>query len=195
MSLLHELRAAPVPRPAKLQRRVARRIDGISGFVAYGVLYLFVVANTLTLAVTLGGMVLINHTVPHDAPPWFSVTVGIAFAAAVIAAFVASWLPFVWWMRRRQRPGRELARDGAFVDGRVVGWRRTSRNAYVTIELAGGVHITNLMVPWLSEAGFPEGTPVTALYAPGNRYALYFTPSGQGVGAAVDTRGIGVRTM
>ena len=171
MSLVDDLRAASTPRPAKLQGRVARRIDGITGFILFGVLYLAVVANSVVIGATIAMIQL-------DAPE-------LAIAVVAVCAFVASWIPFVLWIRHRQKSARELARTGAFVDGKVVRWTHSSKSVYVTILLSNGKTIINLLSPGLTERAHPVGSGVDVLFSPGNRYALYFSDSGQGIGASV----------
>ncbi len=180
MSLLDDLRAAPSPRPEHLQAQVARRIDGTTGFLLFGVLYFMLVANTLTLGATIGMIQLQLHVLPA----WQGGSFAAAMVAVVVIVFLASWIPFVLWMRRRRRPGRELARDGMIVEGAVAHWSMNSKNQHVTIQLPNGVRISNLMNAWVSPSSHPVGTPVLALFAPDNRYALYFTPAGKGVGAS-----------
>ena len=117
MTDLELLQRTPVPRPAALCRRFARKVDSILGFIAYGALWLFVSSLPATLGLLLGIAIVGDH--PGVA--------GKVFVAGMwIAGFVGAWVLFALWVRRRIGPARRLFRDGTFADAKVESVRRMS---------------------------------------------------------------------
>jgi hypothetical protein len=110
MTELDELRAIPVPRPAALCRRFARRIDSIWGFIAYGILWFCCACGVATLGLLAGAMI-----VGHVPEP-----LGVAVVVLCwVGSFVGSWVPFVRWVRRRRSTAERLFREGTVLDARV----------------------------------------------------------------------------
>jgi hypothetical protein len=101
-------------------------------------------------------------------------------------AFVASWLPFAAWVRRRRAEIVQLVRSGELRDGRVIEVRRFHvRSAPITvatIELAidgaplrfaasFGAHLDEIC----------EGSTQPVLYHPTSRFALAFPVKGRAI--------------
>lgn len=111
MTDLELLQRTPVPRPADLCRRYARKIDSIFGFIVYGLLWVFVSNVAALLGLLLGAAIV------GDQPGVVGQTVVTGLG---IGGFVGAWVLFALWVRRRIGPARRLIRDGSFADAQVV---------------------------------------------------------------------------
>jgi hypothetical protein len=130
-SLLERLRASSPPRDAALCRTLAARLEPAWGFVAYGVLWLFVAAG-VSVAPLIGFIVILNAIMTEKARVTSS-WVGPAGMVIMLFGFALAWWPFAWWARRRRRRAGALFRDGQFVDGTVESMSRIYlRGAEVT---------------------------------------------------------------
>lgn len=117
MDDLTEVRTAPPPRPEVLCKRLARRLAPTAGFVAYGILYAVVVANTVMLGALLGSTYLLSEVLgcgPANG------ALAIAVFVSSLLATAASWFPFAWWARRKRSALRSLVRLGALLDAQVT---------------------------------------------------------------------------
>jgi hypothetical protein len=116
-ALLDRLRASPPPRDAALCRLLAKRLEPAWGFIAYGILWLFVAAG-LSLAPLFGFLAVVGTmmtTKERMASSW----TGPAGGVCMLIGFALAWWPFIWWARRRRRRAAALFRDGQLVDGTV----------------------------------------------------------------------------
>lgn len=169
-------------RDDELVRRFARRIEPTFGFVAYGILWLYVgliagVAVAFALAY----------------PAWLvfgddsRVVVVAAYVGATIG-FVLGWWPFARWAKRKRDRARGVIRDGVLCEAKVA-TGLADRVASVAVQLAmrGGMHWERVAFEhdgktYSCVAPFPSrpavGTVAHVLFAPGAKYALAFSPAG-----------------
>ena len=116
MTDLEALQAEPTPRSDALCRPLARRIDSIWGFVAYGVLWFFV-GNSLAGMVPLAAALALVK-VTHRAGPLPSWQLWVLAALWAVAVASVWWL-FALWVKGRVAPARRLFREGVFVSATV----------------------------------------------------------------------------
>jgi len=181
MTDLEQLRNAPVPRPAAMCRRHARRIDSNFGFIAYGLLWFFV-ANGLATAALFLGIWIVG---PKPGP------VGFTFVMTLWAgAFIGAWVMFGLWVRRRRGPATRLFRDGTVVDATVQTVRRLSmRGAPFTHATVVFRDATRERKAGVSMGGHPpelsEGRTVPLLYIPDYGYCAAFPVAGKLIAASL----------
>lgn len=178
------------PRAPELVRRIARRIEPATGFVAYGALYLFVsvfagLALAIGLALLASAIGVAKDSAAQTAAVWLGFAVGGALA----------WWPFAIWVRRKRGRAATLARDGVLVEGRVatrMGDRAIELAARLAIRAAGGGLVTHwdrvefehggksyaVVCPFVTAPA--QGAVATVLFHPDARYALGFGADGHG---------------
>ncbi len=187
MTELEGLRANVVPRPDEVCAAFARRIEPLGGFLAYGVLWLFVVTNTALLAGLFAGIGL-GKLVDSE-----QVAAVSAAALAVILAGGSVWL-YIAWCRRKRRRAAAFIRDGVFVDGQIED-KATDRAAQLAAKLAFAAAGQALGVTWYRVAFARDGAryhvlcpfarPPQAgdvapvLFVPDYKYALGFETTGR----------------
>lgn len=181
MTDLDTLRETPVPRPAALCRRLARRIDSIWGFVAYGALWFFVACLFATAAL-FAGIALVGPS-PSGAAK-------VLVFGAWAGAFIGAWVLFALWVRRRIGPAVRLFRDGTFVEGTVHAVRHlTIRGApfcHATLHVRDG---GTMRSAGLSLGGHPpqlaQGATIPVLMVPHYDYCAAFPIAGRIVPASL----------
>lgn len=185
---LGELRAATVPRPEMLAHVMAKNIEPMSGFLIYGLVWFFVVTNTLMLG-TIFGPEALSGRIPD-------VLVTALTIVLTIAGQIAGWGVYLRWCRTKRAKARALISDGELIDG-VVAKGGAATIATVTTAMAG-IHAGTwakvelpdgrwMLCPFAGKA--EPGTTAPVLCKPGYKYALAFigeTPIVAGVHFAED---------
>jgi hypothetical protein len=167
MSDLELLQQETPPRRAAAAR-LARRVDSIAGFIAYGVLWLMLSLVVSSLPIFVG----MRMTGPNP-----SSTVVDAVLLAWVILFVVMWLPFGMWVVRRRRAARALVRDGVLVDGTIDHAQQgsvrggTMFSAGIRFTVAGEEQRAVFAVAHQHVA---PGNSMPVLWAPGARHALVF---------------------
>ena len=177
-----DLLASAPPRPDAPLRRLVRRASPVLGFVVYGILYAVAVVNTAVLVTILGLVALLGTWFDPPWPMWIQALV----LTAVGVVFVASWLPFRAWVRRRRAAIVELLRAGELRPARVLEVRRMRvRSApvtYATIELVGEGVSPRFAVSFAGYSDeFVEGSTQPVLHHPTTGFALAFPLAGRAV--------------
>lgn len=178
MTDLEHLQRTPVPRPAALCRRFARKLDSIFGFVAYGILWFCVSCLSATVGLFLG------IAIVGDPP---SLAEKILVGGMWVAGFVGAWVLFALWVRRRIGPARRLFRDGTFAEATVESVRHMSMRGapFTRATLTLGDRRIGL-----SMGGHPrelhEGATITVLVVPDYGYCATFPIAGKLVAAAMN---------
>ncbi len=160
MTDLEAIREAPVPRPERLAKRFARRIDPAWGFFLYGILYFVVVANTVGVL----PLMLMVATQPQPAPSWMPV----AWAVWYVIAQIVSWWVFWGWIQRRRSYGVTLVRDGELVTADV-------HDSAVSVR---GIHLGTTI-------DFGPAQQCKVLFLAGARYCFVFAPDGSAVACGI----------
>jgi hypothetical protein len=161
---------------------MARRIEPTFGFVAYGVLWLFIgsiPATALAIAAALGAVALFGKG---------STAVDVISTIAGLAGLVLAWWPFARWARRKRERARRVVRDGVLCEARVAtGTADELASLAVQTAVGGGVHWERVdfdhagiaytgVAPFATSA--PPGTVAHVLFAPAATYAIAFSPTG-----------------
>lgn len=172
LSDLELVRSEAPPRRAACARLVGR-IDSLFGFIAYGVLWLFVAAM-VSMGVLFAGVAFAGHR-PSGA---YVTAVLVGWALS----FVLAWVPFGLWVRRRRQRARALVRDGLLVDGTIDGVLRLMlRGAPFTrgtLAIEGRAARGTFSVGG-HHAELVEGATMPVLVAPGAAYGLVFAADGR----------------
>ena len=106
MSDFGRLRASGAQRNSALCRHYALRVEGVAGFVAYGVLW-SIIALVAAASALMGFLATAG-------------TQGVAHLLVFATTFGVVWVPFGFWVRHRLRPARRLFQQGIFINGRVT---------------------------------------------------------------------------
>lgn len=182
MDELQALQATP--RDESLVRRMGSRFEPAWGFLAYGLLYLFVPVAA-GLFVPMGAGLALGAVVGLPLPPWLLLALG----ALALVVFGLAWWPFALWIRRRRARVYRLFRDGRFVEGTIVevGTIRVRAGTPVTRATAhfqdeGRPGETTLSLPG-QPASIVIGAKVPLLVLPGSKYSAAFV-DGRAVAAA-----------
>lgn len=175
------------PRDAGVVQLLARRVEPAIGFVVYGVVYLFLssfagVAGGLVAGLATAGFA--KGTTLQD----------VIVVVVSLAAWIAAWIPFVRWARRKRENARSLVREGILCDA-VVATSKTDRAAQLAVNLAMGMAGGATNVTWdrvvfeyggskyAGVAPFdrrPEqGAPCHVLFHPLAKFSLAFSPAGR----------------
>ncbi len=187
MSDLTELRAG---RSDATVQQLAKRIEPTIGFVVYGIVVLFVSSFPAVVGGVLGAMGMHFIGFAKEA----AATQIVAFALS-IACWIAAWIPYVRWARRRRRAARTIVRDGVLCDA-IVATSPTDQLAQLAVRVAiNAAGSAGVAQTWdrvvFAHAGqtyaavapfdrAPEqGAITTVLFAPAAPYALAFSPSGR----------------
>jgi len=187
MTELEGLRANSVPRPDAVCAAFARRIEPIGGFLAYGVLWLFLVTNTAMLAGLFAGIG-IGKLVDSEQIAAIS-----AVVLAVVLAGGSVWL-YVAWCRRKRRRAAAFVRDAVLVDG-TIEHKATDRAAQLAAKVAFAAAGQALGVTWYRVAFTRDGVRyhvlcpfarppqqdevAPVLFVPDYKYALGFEATGR----------------
>ncbi len=172
MSELEILRGEANPRSAATCARLGGRVDSIGGFIAYGVLWLFIACGVAT-AVLFAAIVVTG--------PQPSGAAGIAALIAWVLGFVLAWLPFVRWVARRRGAGRALIRDGVLIAATIEHVKSASargarlRSASIRFVADGHAHHGLFSA---GGTGLVAGA-ATVLYTPAAEYCLVFVTDDQ----------------
>jgi len=170
MTDLEVITQTPAPRPARLVKRFAHRIDPLWGFVLYGILYFVVVANTVGV---LPLAVLVN-VYPHgEAAGWLP----YAWLAWYLVVQVPVWWWFVAWKARRCAGAIALVRDGELVTASVsrpvgMGSSRMETIAFRGYELSPPID-------------FGDAQQCKVLFLAGARYVFVFAPDGSAMACGI----------
>ena len=183
MTELEIIRAAEVPRPAPVCKKLAWRVRSILGFVVYGCLIL-----PWSVATGIVGLLLMLYPggLLFDERPLPSIWLIPSYAVGLMA-FSLPIIGFGRWVRRLRRNAMALVRDGDLVEVKVTWARRVhARGGPLTsawVELPGGAKAA------LSVSGHPEalheGAVNPGLVLDGARVCLVFV-DGYAVPAKLD---------
>jgi hypothetical protein len=172
---LEAVKSSAPPRPEAICRRLARRGAPLFGFLAYGVLYFFVVVNTAMLGALFLALILLERAGASAG----SIGSSVLFSIVVAAAGLLSAWPFVRWARRRRRQWQDLVRDGTLLDGHVTAARRATfrgsplTTGIVAVELAGSTR--KLLISFGGHSDeFVVGATRPVLAHPAFRFAFGF---------------------
>ena len=154
--------------PRRAAARLARRVDSITGFIAYGVLWLMLSLAVSSLAIFAG----MRMTGPNP-----SSTAVDAVLLSWVIAFVVMWLPFGMWVVRRRRAARALVRDGVLVDGTIDHAQQGSVRGGTMF--SAGIRFTvggeeQRAVFAVAHQHVAPGNSMPVLWARGARHALVF---------------------
>jgi hypothetical protein len=188
MRAVTDLEQLSGPRDEKIVQRFARRVEPTFGFVAYGVLYLFLSSFGALAGGLVGGLVCwglhLGKGIAQD------VTVYVL----TFAGWIAGWIPFARWARRKRDNARSLVREGVVCDA-IVRTSKTDRAAQLALKLAMGLAGSAPNVTWervvfehggkhyAGVAPFDsrpqQGAACHVLFHPLAKFALAFSPSGR----------------
>lgn len=110
------LRNQSAPRDQALVADLGRRFEPAAGFVLYGLLYVWVVPSSASLA-TIGLVTSIGDRALGTG----------TIAAAGLAAFALACWPFARWFRKRRALARRLFGESDFAEGRIARTVRVRR--------------------------------------------------------------------
>lgn len=186
MADLVDFTESTLPRPDAVVRHYVRRIEPWYGFAVYGVLWFFV-AFVAFAAGTIPGFLLAG-ALGLAKTSLLAKVVGIGLGSL---AFLAAWIPFLRWCKRKRTRVAPLVREGKLYDGRVSDWRSGSsvevakrvvadfameqigaKYYRVAFERSGARHM--LQVPISIGKPPKAGTPLPVLFHPTSPYALVF---------------------
>jgi hypothetical protein len=189
MRRVTELEQLSGTRDARLVQKLARRVEPTFGFVIYGVLYFFLSAFGGVAAGLVGGLLCAGLGFGKG-----STAQDVIVLVFSLAGWIASWIPFVRWARRKRDNARSLVREGVICDG-VVATSKTDRAAQIALKLAMAAAGTGTAVRWerfvfehrghkyAGVAPFDtspaQGAPCHVLFHPLAKYSLAFSPSGR----------------
>jgi hypothetical protein len=198
-----ELLDVPVPRPAEIAQRYARKLEPAAGFIAYGVLWILGLGD---LALTAGLMAGIGLGVAHVVSKDVGVAIGLVLGFGLFALVVFA---FVKWVIRKRRRARVLIEHGVFAEGPVVD-KASDKAAQLAARLAFAATGQALAMTWyrveLTRDGHryhvlapftlkPEpGATRRVLFHPDARYAFAFDASGKAIPCRLHDDGVGSRS-
>ena len=162
MTDLDLVRGEATPRSDATCRRVARRVNSISGLIGHAALTLLL-GSCVSTAVLFGGMAA-TGTKPGEA------VTGLVLLAW-LAAFVVPWILFGSWVARRRHAARTLVQRGVLVEGRVENPGTPTRTAAIRFDADGG-HYRAVFSARPRDVA-PGGTE-SVLFLPGAQYAVVF---------------------
>jgi hypothetical protein len=175
MDELNAIQSQPTPRDPALARTLGRRFVPAWGFVAYGVLYAFLVGGPVGIMALLGLALAFGNKSGQPLSP----AMLVAVPAGGLAAFALSWWRFARFVARRRREAERLFRDGQLVDGVVVrAWRVILRGTSVTRAVVRFTDERSTREATVSVAGEPAAVVpearVALLACAGCRYVAVF---------------------
>jgi hypothetical protein len=194
-----ELLDVPVPRPAELAQRYARKLEPVAGFIAYGVLWILGLGDIAFVGGMMAGIGLgVAHIVSKD--------VGVAIGLGLgLVLFVLVVVSFAKWASRKRRRARVLIEHGVLTEGPVVdrasdkAAQLAARLAFAAtgqrlatswyrVELARDGHGYHVLAPFMLR---PEpGATRRVLFHPDARYAFAFDASGRAIPCRLHDDGV-----
>jgi hypothetical protein len=177
MDDLTAVRGQATPRDLALVRRLGRRFVPAWGFVAYGVLYLMVVASSVWLGALFALATVFGDRTGSGHP--LSPLAGVVVFGGPMLASLLSWWPFVLWIKKRRGEAYRLFGDGQLMDATVASADliviRGARVTRAILRFAGRGGAGEAV---LSVSGTPPevapGAPVAVLFEPSSRYLAAF---------------------